>query len=68
MVETETITLTKEVMVPVPPALARPVPVPQVSTPLTTVGLGQVYSDTLRALIIANKRLSEISRLGEDDG
>ena len=63
VVKTETVTLEKEVLVPVPKSLTKQVEVPPMPDNLDTIGLGVLYKITLTRLLIANGRLKEIEGL-----
>lgn len=65
MTETETVTLTKEVLVPVPDELTRPVEIPKLPPNPDTLQLSTTYKATLIRLLIANGQLKEIGELGK---
>ena len=60
---TETVTLTKEVLIPVPEALTKQIEIPQVTDNMDTLGLGLLYKQTVTRLTIANGQLAEIAGL-----
>lgn len=61
--EVETITLTKEVLVPVPAGLTEQVEIPRLPANPDTIALAAAYRATVIRLLIANGRLREISEL-----
>ena len=63
--QVETITLDREVLVPVPAGLVQEVPVRLLPSRPDTIDLGTTYNATVTALLIANMRLREIGKLNE---
>jgi hypothetical protein len=61
--EVETVTLTREVLVPIPAGLTEQVDIPQLPANPDTIALAAAYRATVIRLLIANGRLREISEL-----
>jgi len=61
--ETKTVTIEKEVLIPIPAGLTQQVEVPAMPDNLDTIGLGVLYKQTFTRLLIANGRLKEIESL-----
>lgn len=65
VVKTRTVTLEREVMVPVPKELTDQVEVPVLPANADTLQFGATYRATVIRLMVANGKLKEIERLGE---
>ena len=60
---TEYIEIVKEVLIPIPEELTKPVEIPQLGTNPDTLQLGSTYRQTVTRLMVANRKLAEISEL-----
>ena len=61
--ETETVTLTKEIMVPVPESLTAELQIPRLPSNADTLMLGTTYKATVIRLLVCNMQLNEIGKL-----
>jgi len=65
IVKPETVTIEKEIILPVPARLTAPIDIPQMCAVMDTLALGALYKQTVTGLMVCNGQLSEIRGLVE---
>ena len=63
LTRTETVEIVNEVLIPIPEGLTRQVEIPQLDKNPDTLQLGMTYRQTVTRLMVANRKLAEISEL-----